>query len=202
MTRDELRSRLAGRSGAILQEGWLHGDENIRGASPGSGRPSTPAAVLIGMVARRTGPAVLLTRRTEHLRDHAGQISFPGGRIEAEDASVAAAALREAQEEVGLDPASVEVLGALPTYETVTAFRIHPVVGWIEPPLDLMPDPFEVAEVFEVPLAYVLDTANHCRQSYRRGAVTRVYYVLPYEGRFIWGATAGILVNLSGLLRA
>jgi 8-oxo-dGTP pyrophosphatase MutT (NUDIX family) len=158
--------------------------------------------VLIGMVARLTGPSVLLTQRTEHLRDHAGQISFPGGRIEPQDASVAAAALREAHEEIGLDPGKVDVLGALATYETVTGFRIHPVIGWIEPPLDLMPDPFEVAEVFEVPLAYVLDTANHCRQSYRRGALTRTYYVLPYEGRFIWGATAGILVNLSSLLRA
>jgi 8-oxo-dGTP pyrophosphatase MutT (NUDIX family) len=202
ITREELRLRLAGRSDGILDAGWLHGDEGIGGAAPGSERRPTPAAVLIGMVARRTGPAVLLTQRTEHLRDHAGQISFPGGRIEAEDASVAAAALREAQEEIGLDPAGVEVLGALAAYETVTGFRIHPVIGWIEPPLDLMPDPFEVAEVFEVPLAFVLDTANHCRQSYRRGAMTRTYYVLPYQGRFIWGATAGILVNLSGLLRA
>jgi 8-oxo-dGTP pyrophosphatase MutT (NUDIX family) len=202
ITRDELRCRLAGHPGTSLDESWLHGDEGVNGAAPAVVRRSTPAAVLIGMVARRTGPAVLLTQRTEHLSDHAGQISFPGGRIEAEDASVVAAALREAQEEIGLDPASVEVLGGLAAYETVTGFRIHPVVGWIEPPLDLMPDPFEVAEVFELPLAFVLDTANHCRQSYRRGAMTRTYYVLPYQGRFIWGATAGILVNLSGLLQA
>jgi 8-oxo-dGTP pyrophosphatase MutT (NUDIX family) len=160
-----------------------------------------PAAVLVGVVDRPGGPALLLTQRTDHLRDHAGQICFPGGRIEAADAGAAAAALREAEEEIGLPPARVSVLGELPTYQTITGFRIHPVVGWIDPPIALRPDPFEVAEVFEVPLGFVIDPGNHRRQSYRRGPLTRSYYVLPYQGRFIWGATAGILVNLARVLR-
>jgi 8-oxo-dGTP pyrophosphatase MutT (NUDIX family) len=169
------------------------------------GRPKTeptPAAVLVGLVDREGGPALLLTQRTEHLRDHAGQICFPGGRIEPDDASAAAAALREAGEEIGLDPARVAIIGQLPPYQTVTGFRIDPVVGWISPPFELRPDPYEVAEAFEVPLHFVLDPENHRRQSYRRGPVTRAYYVLPYQGRFIWGATAGILVNLARVLRA
>jgi 8-oxo-dGTP pyrophosphatase MutT (NUDIX family) len=110
--------------------------------------------------------------------------------------------LREAEEEIGLDPGRVGVLGALPPYQTITGFRIHPVVGWVTPPFELRPDPYEVAEVFEVPLHFVLDPENHRRQSYRRGSLTRGYYVLPYQGRFIWGATAGILVNLARVLRA
>ena len=158
--------------------------------------------MLVGLVDRPGGPAVLLTQRTEHLRDHAGQISFPGGRIEPGDACAAAAALREAEEEIGLEPAKVEVLGELAPYDTVTGFRIHPVVGWIEPPFALRLDRFEVAEAFEVPLHYVVDPVNHRRHSYRRGTLTRGYYVLPYQGRFIWGATAGILVNFSSLLQS
>ncbi len=166
-----------------------------------SGR-RTPAAVLIGIVERPQEPAVLLTQRTDHLRDHAGQISFPGGRIEADDASTAAAALREAEEEIGLEPARVEVLGELAPYDTVTGFRIHPVVGWIMPPFELRLDRYEVADAFEVPLHFVVDPLNHRRHSHRRGALTRGYYVLPWQGRFIWGATAGILVNFASLLRA
>ena len=177
----------------------MPGDEGA--ASAQRDAAATPAAVLVGLVERSDGPALLLTQRTEHLRDHAGQICFPGGRIEPDDENAAAAALREAEEEIGLDPARVGVLGELPLYQTVTGFRIHPVVGWITPPVELRPDPFEVAEAFEVPLHYVLDPENHRRQSYRRGPVTRGSYVLPYQGRFIWGATAGILVNLARLLR-
>jgi 8-oxo-dGTP pyrophosphatase MutT (NUDIX family) len=161
-----------------------------------------PAAVLIGLVNRIEGPTVLLTKRTDHLRDHAGQICFPGGRIEPEDESVEAAALREAEEEIGLSPQKVEIIARLSAYDTSTGFRIHPVVGWIEPPFAVRPDEFEVAEVFELPLAFILDPANHQRQSYDRGGVRRKYYVLPYEGRFIWGATAGMLVNFSRLLAA
>ena len=200
LTRDEIRYRLgrAHARGLVGRDGdALPGDE---GAGP-CAAAATPAAVLVGLVDRPDGPALLLTQRTDHLRDHAGQICFPGGRIEPTDESPAAAALREAEEEIGLDPARVATIGELPVYQTVTGFRIHPVVGWISPPLELRPDPFEVAEAFEVPLHFVLDPDNHRRQSYRRGPVTRGYYVLPYQGRFIWGATAGILVNFARLLR-
>jgi 8-oxo-dGTP pyrophosphatase MutT (NUDIX family) len=201
LTKQELRHRIAREHGngasRALALRWLHGDEGAR-SEPLERRP---AAVLVGVVERPVGPALLLTQRPHHLRDHAGQICFPGGRVEPEDASIAAAALREAEEEIGLDPQQVELLGELQPYDTVTGFRIHPVVGWIEPPIDLELDPREVDEVFEVPLQFVLDPGNHRRQSYRRGLLTRGYYVLPYQGRFIWGATAGILVNLSSLLR-
>jgi 8-oxo-dGTP pyrophosphatase MutT (NUDIX family) len=202
LTREEVRHRLARwhtRAPPVPGPGSLPGDEGAARRS-GAAEP-TPAAVLVGLVDRADGPALLLTRRTDHLRDHAGQICFPGGRIESNDGSAAAAALREAEEEIGLDPARVGIIGKLPPYQTVTGFRIHPVVGWISPPFELRPDPFEVAEVFEVPLHYVLDPENHRRQSYRRGPLTRGYYVLPYQGRFIWGATAGILVNLARVLR-
>ena len=198
LTRDAIVDRLcAGVAGAR----WLPGDQ---GGWPGSARGArqTDAAVLIGLVERADGPHLLLTQRTTHLRDHAGQISFPGGRVERWDASIAATALREAQEEIGLDPTKVEVLGELAAYDTATGFRIHPVVGWLTPPLELRLDPYEVDDVFELPLAFVVDPGNHRRQSFRRGALTRTYYVLPWQNRFIWGATAGILVNLSGLLRS
>jgi 8-oxo-dGTP pyrophosphatase MutT (NUDIX family) len=195
LTRERISERLArGPCGAR----WLTGDQ---GARQGRIALPTPAAVLICLVERSGGPGILLTQRTAHLRDHAGQISLPGGRVEPGDASITATALREAQEEMGLDPAKVEILGELATYDTVTGFRIHPVVGWARPPFELRADPYEVDEVFELPLDFVLDQANHRRQSFRRGPLTRSYFVLPYQNRFIWGATAGILINLSGLLR-
>lgn len=190
-TREHLRDRLR-----LPAKSDIHGDE---AAPHGQG---LPAAVLIGLVDRAGGLTVLLTKRTDHLKDHAGQICFPGGRIEPEDASVEAAALREAEEEIGLDPKKVDVIQKLNTYTTATGFHIHPVVGWIEPPFDIKPDDFEVAEIFELPLAFILDPANHQRQSYLRGDKRRSYYVLPYEGRFIWGATAAMLVNFSKLLTA
>jgi 8-oxo-dGTP pyrophosphatase MutT (NUDIX family) len=157
----------------------------------------TPAAVLLGIVARPGAPSILLTQRTAHLKDHAGQISLPGGRVEAQDENIVATALREAEEEVGIDPSQVEVLGELDIYDTVTGFRIHPVVGWIDPPITISPDPYEVAEVFELPLRFVLDPTNHRRDSYLRGGSRRNFYVLPFEERYIWGATAGILVNFA-----
>jgi 8-oxo-dGTP pyrophosphatase MutT (NUDIX family) len=201
LTREEVRYRLrrAHGMGPVIGPGAPPGDE---GALADPAAAPTPAAVLVGLIERPEGPALLLTQRTEHLRDHAGQICLPGGRIEPADAGPAAAALREAEEEIGLAPERVGVLGELPTYRTITGFRIHPVVGWVSPPVTLRPDPHEVAEVFEVPLHFVLDPENHRRQSYRRGPLTRAYYVVPYQGRFIWGATAGILVNLTRVLRA
>lgn len=164
-------------------------------------RQGLPAAVLIGLVNRPEEPTILLTKRTDHLKDHAGQICFPGGRIEAEDASVEEAALREAEEEIGLTPSNVDIISRLAPYDTSTGFHVHPVIGWIEPPITLQPDPFEVAEVFELPLSFALDPQNHQRQSHLRGTRRRSYYVLPYEGRFIWGATAGMLVIFANLLR-
>ncbi|MCL6609381.1 MAG: CoA pyrophosphatase, partial [Geminicoccaceae bacterium] len=127
-------------------------------------------------------------------------IAFPGGRIEPEDSDPVAAALREAEEELGLDRRRVEVLGEIARYRTRTGFLIHPVVGWIEPPAAFRPDPFEVAELFELPLAFALDPANHRRDAYEREGRRREFWVLPYENRYIWGATAGILVNLARLL--
>ncbi len=159
-----------------------------------------PAAVLVPVVRRESGLTVLLTRRTAHLNDHAGQISFPGGRSEPGDADAARTALREAAEEIGLKPARVEVLGELHPYVTVTGYRVTPVVGLVTPPLDLRPDDFEVAEVFEVPLEFLLDPANHQRNRVLSEGRERVYYAMPYRQYYIWGATAGMLMNFYAFL--
>lgn len=166
----------------------------------GGGQPLVPAAVLFPIVVRDSGHTVLLTQRTAHLRDHAGQVSFPGGRVEADDASPVHTALRETEEEIGLSRDRVDVLGFLPEYRTGTGFRITPVVGLVHPPFDLAPDPFEVAEIFEVPLAYLLDPANHQRHSLHYRGALRHYFAMPYGGYFIWGATAGMIRSLSARL--
>ncbi|EKV26610.1 putative nudix hydrolase YeaB [Caenispirillum salinarum AK4] len=168
---------------------------------PVDDRPKTPAAVLVPLIQRPEGTTVLLTQRTAHLKNHAGQISFPGGRCEEVDDGPVATALRESHEEIGLAPGLVDVLGHLDDYITVTGFAVTPVVGLVAPPFDLEPDPFEVAEVFEVPLAFVLEKANHERHTYQIKGRTRAYYAMPYQGRYIWGATAGMLVNLAEVLR-
>lgn len=164
------------------------------------GKELIPAAVLVPVVMRDTGPTMLLTQRTAHLRDHGGQVSFPGGRCEAEDASPEATALREAEEEVGLVASQVEILGRLPEYRTGTGFVITPVVGLVTPPLNLKLDDFEVAEVFEPPLEFLLDTANHQRQSLEVRGTRHEYWAMPWQGYFIWGATAGMLVTLQRML--
>jgi 8-oxo-dGTP pyrophosphatase MutT (NUDIX family) len=162
--------------------------------------PGVPAAVLIGVLARPEGRQVILTHRQADLNNHAAEISLPGGRVEAADGGPEAAALREAFEEIGLAPDKVELLGCLSPYLTVSNFRVYPFVGWVEPPVEFEVDPREVAEVFEVPLSFVLDPANHRRESAFLGGRQRDFYVLPYPGHRIWGATAEILVNLAAAL--
>lgn len=154
-----------------------------------------------GKAAPLRGLTVMLTRRTDHLHHHAGQVSFPGGRLEEDDDGPVAAALRETVEETGLPAERVSVLGTLDDYVTITGFRVTPVVGLVRPPFTLAPDPFEVAEVFEVPLPFLLDPANH--QTVRRtvNGKPRPYYAMPYQGYYIWGATAGMLMNLYHVLR-
>ena len=171
----------------------VYGDEGVRPEA----ELLKPAAVLIPIVAHDEALTLLFTRRATHLRDHSGQVSFPGGRVAAGDATPEATALREAQEEIGLAPARVELLGRLPQYHTRTGFRITPVVGVVAPPLVLKADANEVEEIFEVPLAFLLDPANHQRQSREWQGELRWFYAMPYQSHYIWGATAGMLVNLS-----
>ncbi|MSO65439.1 MAG: CoA pyrophosphatase, partial [Alphaproteobacteria bacterium] len=154
----------------------------------------TPAGVLVPIVERPAEPTVLLTRRADHLRDHAGQVSFPGGRLEPSDRDPVAAALRETEEEIGLDRRHVEIMGLLDSYETRTGYHIIPVVGLVQPTFDLTIDDIEVAEVFEVPLSLVLDPSKHERHTRLWRGVERHFYVLPFERHYIWGATAGMLV--------
>lgn len=158
------------------------------------------AAVLVPLVTRADGVTVLLTRRTDHLHAHAGQVSFPGGMLDPEDAHAEDAALRETEEEVGIARDLVELVGRLDTYVTRTGFEVTPVVGLVRPDFTVAPDSFEVAEVFEVPLAFLVDPANHRRESRVVGGATRYYYAMPWHGHYIWGATAGMLVNLSEVL--
>ena len=165
-------------------------------------RELVAAAVLVPVVLRETGLTMLLTQRTSHLRDHAGQVSFPGGRSEESDASPEATALREAREEVGLDPSQVEILGRLPQYRTGTGFVVTPVVGLVTPPLNLKLDDYEVAEVFEPPLEFLLDKANHQRHTIEVRGVMREYWAMPWQGYYIWGATAGMLVTLQRMLHS
>ena len=206
MIRDEIVQRLAaGIGGAHRSDSAtsrLLGDTSPEPLPPAPDKALVPAAVLVPLVLRDDGMTVLLTQRTAHLIHHGGQISFPGGRLEATDADATAGALRETEEEIGLSRQHVEVVGRLDDYVTVTGFRVVPVVGLVQPPFTLTPDPFEVAEAFEVPLAFVLDPANH--QRHFRATPTghkRYYYAMPFHDRYIWGATAAILVNLSEVLK-
>ena len=157
----------------------------------------TPAAVLMPLIDRADGMTVLLTQRTAHLSAHAGQISFPGGRFEAGDGTPENTALRETEEEIGLTRAHIEVLGRLSVRETGTGYRVVPVVGVITPPFSVAPDPHEVAAVFEVPLSFVLDPANHRFETRIMSGVQRQFYSVLYGDYYIWGLTARLLVNLS-----
>ena len=161
----------------------------------------TPAAVLVPLVNRAEGLTAMFTRRTGHLLHHAGQISFPGGHMDPGDKTPEETALRETEEETGLDRRHVDIIGRLSQYVTRTGFSITPVVALVEPPFELNPDPNEVEEVFEVPLAFLLDPGNHQRHSREFEGRSREFYAMPYEGYFIWGATAGMLMDLYEALR-
>jgi 8-oxo-dGTP pyrophosphatase MutT (NUDIX family) len=187
LTRGEIRTRLAALTLGTRGNG-TPAENNVR------------AAVLVPLVERPLGWFVLLTLRAADLADHAGQISFPGGRIEPEDPDAIHAALREAEEEIGLPMNHVEVVGRLDTWLTGTGFEITPIVGLVRPPDALVPDPVEVAEVFEVPLDFILDKRNHERRAREIRGEQRSFFVLPYQHRNIWGATAGMLVNLAEVL--
>jgi len=162
--------------------------------------PLRPAAVLIPIVRRPEGWTMLFTLRAADLPTHAGQISFPGGRLQPEDSGAVAAALRETQEEIGVEAGWIEPIGAIDAYETVTGFLVQPIVGLLQPGFRLRPDPREVEEVFEIPIAHALDAARMERREQTWQGLSRRYYALEYEGRVIWGATAGMLKALTDRL--
>jgi len=193
--RDLIVERLA--KPAPLEE--LFTADDLEKQNEASRQSLKPAAVLL-LIVDHPEPTVLLTQRTTHLSAHAGQIAFPGGSADEGDATPERTALREAEEEVGIPPERIALLGRLPEYRTVTGFAVTPVVGWAEPPLSYRPDPHEVADVFEVPLAFLLDPRNHRYESaFIRGRM-RHYWAMPYGDRFIWGATAGMLVTFQRLM--
>ncbi len=182
-------------SNGVARGSVRHSDYDLN-APPATPRDLRRAAVLVPLVDRPAGLRVLLTRRTDHLHDHAGQISFPGGRVESRDNGVIDAALRETEEEIGLSEKFIEVVGFLDDYETVTGYLITPVVGFVRPGFNLTIDDFEVADAFEVPLEFLLNPENHQIHMRTRDGRERRYYVFEYENRYIWGATAGMLMNL------
>jgi len=175
------------------------GDHDL---NPGMPIPdkTKPAAVLVPVIGRPDYPTILLTKRSEDLHHHAGQVSFPGGRQEKSDFSMVETALRETEEEIGLSRDRVEVIGQLRTYETRTGFSVTPVVGLVQPPVELDADPIEVADIFEVPVSFILDRKNHEKHSREWQNKMRHFYVMPHPNYYIWGATAGMLVHLAELL--
>jgi 8-oxo-dGTP pyrophosphatase MutT (NUDIX family) len=195
-----------------LQAAWLR----QRLTRPAAWEPELPndlrerfptlrrAAVLVPIVDRPEGLTVLLTQRTAHLNNHAGQISFPGGSADELDSSAIETALRETEEEIGLARRHIEIVGVLPDHITASSYLVTPVIGLLTPPFELIAESNEVAEIFEVPLAFLMNGANHQRMSFElpQGAGRRSFYAMPYERFFIWGATAGMLRNLFHLLRA
>lgn len=202
MTPDERRAWIASRLQPI--EGFDHGLAPPRRSdydlNPGlkidNPHALRPAAVLVGLVEREDGLTVLLTRRADTLRSHTGQIAFPGGRCDPGETPWEAA-LREAQEEVGLDPALVTLAGLLHGYQTVTGFHVIPVVGFVDPRAVFTPSPDEVADVFETPFEFLMDPVNHQRQHREApNGDRRHFYAMPWNDRFIWGATAGMLRSL------
>jgi len=211
MTRERVTARLAASLGRLhapvdIAAAIARKTERVRGdfqTDPSLPVRSDvrPAAVLVPLVDHPQGLAVLLTLRNEALQRHAGQVSFPGGRVDARDESVTAAALRETEEEIGLPRDMIEIVGRLDDYITGTGFIVAPIVGLVRPPYTAKPDPREVADVFEVPLAFLLDPANHRRESRVFNGVERRFYAMPYGDKYIWGATAAMIMNLYDLLR-
>jgi 8-oxo-dGTP pyrophosphatase MutT (NUDIX family) len=200
VTRGDIRRVFRGRvPGADWNGGAKRGDHELNPGMFPVGELRA-AAVLVPLVDRPQGFSILLTQRTAHLKRHAGQISFPGGQMDAGDADEIATALRETEEEIGLSRDHVELVGQLDRYITRTGFTVTPVVALVEPPFTLRPDPNEVDETFEVPLDFILDRANRQKESYVYQGVTRYFYVFHYDKRNIWGATAGMLVNLAEIL--
>ncbi|MBC8268335.1 MAG: CoA pyrophosphatase [Rhodospirillaceae bacterium] len=185
---------------ATAPEQAPRGDHDL---NPGTrtGSPLTAAAVLVPLVTYPDTTMVLMTRRTDHLANHPGQVSFPGGHIEPDDGSPEETAIRETEEETGIARNHVEVIGRLDDYETRTGFRVTPVVALLTPPFEVSPDTHEVAEVFEVPLAFLLDPANHQRHAREFEGTERQFFAMPYKQHFIWGATAGMLINLYEVLK-
>ena len=180
-----------------LVEKPLRGDGDLNDMPMPSGRKLKPAAVLALLVKREQGLTVLFTRRADHLQAHAGQVSFPGGRQMAGRETLAECALRETEEEVGLKPDQITLLGRWETYETGTGYAVTPFAGVIEPGFDLSPDPGEVAEVFETPFDFLMDKDNHKLEEREFAGMLRRFYAMPHQGRYIWGATAGMLRALS-----
>lgn len=205
MTRGEIERRLrlyrpsSQPRASFPQKDEARGDHQLNQGQDPPPNPR-PASVLVPLVEREPGLTVLLTQRTADLPSHAGQVAFPGGRWQASDADQIATALRETQEEVGLLPDRIDVVGRLDTYLTGTGFAVTPIVGFVRPPFELQADPREVADIFEVPLAFFLDPAHHELRSAVWGGRERRFYVMPYENRYIWGATAGMLKNLYDVL--
>jgi 8-oxo-dGTP pyrophosphatase MutT (NUDIX family) len=196
VTPSALRVRLAEIAAEPVDNADLHGDDVLATLQ----KSPTPAAVLVPVIMSEA-PAILLTKRTSHLSAHAGQVSFPGGRIDPEDAGPEAAALRVAWEEIGLDAAAVQVLGRMSDHITGTGYRITPVLGLLPPGLTYQASAHEVEAVFELPMSVVLDPGAPRRQRQHVGGVWREYWVWPHPDHYIWGATAAILVRLAERLR-
>jgi 8-oxo-dGTP pyrophosphatase MutT (NUDIX family) len=196
--RSQLAARLLPLASAQRLEPPRHSDWDLTGGRPEVALEALkPAGVLVALVPRPGGATVILTRRTDDMPTHAGQIAFPGGRVQPEDVSVIDAALREAHEEVGLAPDLVDVIGLSDAWHSVTSYHITPVVGIVREPPALLADPREVADVFEVPFDFLMDPANHVRETRHWNGQDRHYWTMPWQGRHIWGATAGMLRALS-----
>lgn len=181
-----------------LERDQFRGDHDLNPASfPERITDFKPAAVLVPIVMREDEPTVILTKRASHMKKHAGQISFPGGRAEVVDKTPTCTALRESEEEIGLDRGLVDVVGSLNTYVTVTKYSVIPVVGLVEPSFDLKAEVSEVAEIFEVPFRFLMDQSNHQKHSGFHNGIERFWYAMPYNDYYIWGATAGMLKDLS-----